>query len=283
MSISESTRQEQQESENMPLMPTQYHECLENLDDEVESNRSTKDSSGGNYRPFLDNAPSLTSSEAQEVRLQEVRLQEIVNAQSLATIRPSVSRHAPDRLTCHTAPHNYSAVIPGAVYRSGFPEPKNFTFLKSLRLKTILTLVPEPFGNEYVDFMRTNGIRQIVVPVPANKEVVCIEDATIIQALGAVLDRSNYPLLIHCNKGKHRTGCTVACFRRLLGATIQEALDEYQTHAGLKARSLDETFIRNFNTQRLLRLVRKNGAKRVDELAIDSPRPTPVKFARLRG
>ncbi|CAN0534051.1 unnamed protein product, partial [Ectocarpus sp. 8 AP-2014] len=30
-------------------------------------------------------------------------------------------------------------------------------------------------------------------------------------------DASNHPMLVHCNKGKHRTGCLIGCFRRVRG------------------------------------------------------------------
>lgn len=48
------------------------------------------------------------------------------------------SKRYPDRLTPLTPPTNFGAVIPGQIYRSSFPLPENFSFLKSLKLKTIL-------------------------------------------------------------------------------------------------------------------------------------------------
>jgi len=146
------------------------------------------------------------------------------------------------------------------------------------------TLVPEPFPNSYVQFMETNGIRQVVVPVPANKEVVCIETATILKALGVVLDRSNYPLLIHCNKGKHRTGCLVACLRKIQGEGLGFALHEYHTYAGSKARSLDEVFIKGFDERTLLWLARENGFLPIDEPIIDAAGLPALKLpSRTRG
>lgn len=48
------------------------------------------------------------------------------------------AKKVPDRLTSHLPPINFGAVIPSAVYRSSFPLPENFSFIKSLKLKTIL-------------------------------------------------------------------------------------------------------------------------------------------------
>jgi protein tyrosine/serine phosphatase len=35
------------------------------------------------------------------------------------------------------------------------------------------------------------------------------------EALSALLDVRTHPILIHCNKGKHRTGCLVGCLRKV--------------------------------------------------------------------
>jgi len=48
------------------------------------------------------------------------------------------SKRYPDRLTPLAPPRNFGAVIPGQIYRGSFPIPENFSFLKSLKLKTIL-------------------------------------------------------------------------------------------------------------------------------------------------
>ncbi|KAF2399065.1 hypothetical protein EJ06DRAFT_557572 [Trichodelitschia bisporula] len=166
---------------------------------------------------------------------------------------------APDRLTPHIPPENFGAVIPGAVYRSSFPTKDNFSFLKSLKLKTILTLVPEPYPDEYVEFLNKAGIVQIIVPVPANKETVQMDDATIIKALGVVMDKTKHPLLIHCNKGKHRTGCVVGCLRKFQGDSMENIISEYHTYADPKARLLDEHFMHKFNERPLLWLAREGG------------------------
>ncbi|QDS76380.1 hypothetical protein FKW77_003477 [Venturia effusa] len=228
--------------------------------------------------------PSEPGGEVLEV--QNVKCDENVKAPAMTTPRRVPTRREPARLTNHIAPANYAAVIPGAIYRSAFPQAENFSFLKSLKLKTILTLVEEPFPPEFVQFMRDHGIKQIVVPLPANKEAVMIQDATMLKALGVALDPTHYPLLIHCNKGKHRTGCTVACLSKLRGDTLQSVLYYYHTHAREKARSFDEEYIRgfdeeyirNFDAQRLRKLVT---FRQPNELVVDSPKPG--MFARLRG
>lgn len=67
---------------------------------------------------------------------------------------------------------------------------------------------------------------------------------TITQAM----DRRNYPMLIHCNHGKHRTGCVVAIMRKVAGTlNLDVILGEYKRYAGDKIRDCDLEYIRAFN------------------------------------
>lgn len=270
MSIPESTRKDSQKEEGKRAFMTTHYEGSQN------KKQAHSESGGGNPRLFLHSISCLTCLDVQEV--QQMKGHDNVTNQTTIIPKPAPTRRQPARLTCHIAPANYSAVIPGALYRSAFPQAENFSFLKSLKLKTILTLVEEPFPLEFVEFMKEHGIKQIVVPVPANKETIKIEDATMLKALGVALDPNHYPLLIHCNKGKHRTGCTIACLSKLRGDNLQSVLYYYHTHAREKARSLDEDYIRSFDAQRLRKLVT---LRQPNEPVVDSPRPG--MFARLRG
>ncbi len=66
--------------------------------------------------------------------------------------------------------------------------------------------------------------------------------------IACTTDPSNHPILIHCNKGKHRTGCIVGCIRRVQGWALSSALDEYIRFADSKARIMDQRFIELFDT-----------------------------------
>ncbi|KAI5786051.1 protein-tyrosine phosphatase, partial [Pyronema domesticum] len=136
----------------------------------------------------------------------------------------------------------------GQVYRSSFPKPENFEALKRLGLKTVLTLVSDPYPEENRQFLQDNGITHIQIGMPGNKEtqVTPVSDETISEALDVILDCKNHPILIHCNKGKHRTGTVVGCLRRILGWTVLDSVDEYRHYAGLKVRPHDMMKIRSF-------------------------------------
>ena len=113
------------------------------------------------------------------------------------------------------APANFAVVAPG-IYRSSYPSEPHYTKLADLELKTIITLVPELLPFSYANFISSNGIIHHHIPILANKDEDKYTDAaTVNTIMEMLLDRENYPMLIHCNKGKHRTGCMTACSARL--------------------------------------------------------------------
>ncbi|GAU14674.1 hypothetical protein TSUD_203230 [Trifolium subterraneum] len=80
---------------------------------------------------------------------------------------------------------------------------------------------------------------------------VNIPNDKIREALKVVLDVRNHPVLIHCKRGKHRTGCLVGCIRRLQRWCLSSIFDEYQRFAGAKARVSDQRFIELFDISSL--------------------------------
>ncbi|KAL8750255.1 MAG: hypothetical protein Q9184_006489 [Pyrenodesmia sp. 2 TL-2023] len=97
---------------------------------------------------------------------------------------------------------NFGEVASG-IYRSSFPMNGNFEHLRSLGLKTILTLVPEKYPAENVAFMEENGIQHFQIPIPAHKsESIKIPLQSIANALELLFNPEMHPILIHCNKGK---------------------------------------------------------------------------------
>ncbi|KAF9693747.1 hypothetical protein EKO04_008174 [Ascochyta lentis] len=182
----------------------------------------------------------------------------IVSTTETGTLTPaSIRSVVPDRLHMRIPPSNYGAVIPGSIYRCSYPEPANYEFIKDLKIKSIVTLVPEPIAPEYQSFMDDSGIQHFRVHIRANKGEVRVDSCEMQRALRLVMDRSNHPIMIHCNKGKHRTGCTIACFRRICGLDMDTIREEYHTYAGKKARFLDEVFFENFDLNLVMWMARQ--------------------------
>ncbi|XP_022867581.1 putative tyrosine-protein phosphatase OCA1 [Olea europaea var. sylvestris] len=76
---------------------------------------------------------------------------------------------------------------------------------------------------------------------------VNIPEDKIREALKVVLDVKNHPLLIHCKRGKHRTGCLVGCLRKLQRWCLTSVFDEYQRFAAAKTRVSDQRFMELFD------------------------------------
>ncbi|KAH8428766.1 tyrosine phosphatase family protein [Aspergillus melleus] len=157
-------------------------------------------------------------------------------------------------------PANFGEVVKG-IYRSAFPHPWNLPSLRPLGLKTIVTLVDEPYTASHTRFLEENGIAHFRIPIQANKDpAVKTPDHVVVGVLEILLNKANHPVLVHCNKGKHRTGCVMACFRRLQGWELRDALSEYRNYSWPKSRVLDEKFIQEFDASRLVPSARISGA-----------------------
>lgn len=156
-------------------------------------------------------------------------------------------------------PLNFSLVENG-IYRSGFPMPINYPFLQQLNLKTIIYL--GDLGNEelksssklkkkkdkhgtaeimnnYLDWIKNDTDIQFhnlyfeSSQEPFNKPQD-IEQATksLTIALQLILNKQNHPILIHSNKGKHRTGVLIGLMRKVLqGWCLSGIFEEYEKFA----------------------------------------------------
>ncbi|KAJ2458775.1 tyrosine-protein phosphatase siw14 [Coemansia sp. RSA 2424] len=152
-------------------------------------------------------------------------------------------------------PENFAMVCP-YIYRSGMPKKRNYPFLKKLKLKSILTLILEEYPQQNQTFLHHNGIRLFQFGVAGNKEPFAdIPEDVMCEALATLLDRRNHPILIHCNKGKHRTGCLVGCLRKLQEWSNTSIFDEYRRYSAPKSRSTDQQFIELFDVGPVLQKI----------------------------
>ncbi|CAO1629041.1 unnamed protein product [Parajaminaea phylloscopi] len=151
-------------------------------------------------------------------------------------------------------PDNF-AMVNSWLYRSSFPKKKHFPFLRKLGLKSVLTLILEEYPELNTSFLDEEGITFYQFGIPGNKEpFVQIPDDKIAAALVTMLDRRNHPMLIHCNKGKHRTGCLIGCLRKLQSWSLTTIFDEYRRFSFPKSRSMDQEFIELFDEREVWRM-----------------------------
>eukprot|EP00659_Diplonema_papillatum_P001955 gene1955-2970_t len=121
---------------------------------------------------------------------------------------------------------NFSMIAPG-VYRSGYPSKKNFSFLKTLGIKSICYLCPEEYALVNQSFYKENDIQIYQFPMEGNKEpFVNIPEEQV--------------------NGKHRTGAVCGCLRKVQGWSLVSIIDEYNRFAGDKSRAMDQQFVEIF-------------------------------------
>ena len=64
-------------------------------------------------------------------------------------------------------------------------------------------MVDEPYSPESLNYLRSNGIAHLRIPIKAHKSFDRINALDKIAEVQLVLkDTSRHPVLIHCNKGK---------------------------------------------------------------------------------
>ncbi|XP_047078090.1 probable tyrosine-protein phosphatase DSP2 [Lolium rigidum] len=201
------------------------------------------------------------------------RSQEAEQKQGIVAIEVELRKNHPRELTCSVGCEEESPLVPplnfamvdDGIFRSGFPGAANFRFLGSLNLRSIVYLCPEPYPEENARFLGRSGIKLHQFGIQGRKTYlkrvllmqepfVGIPEETIRDALKVILDVRNHPVLIHCKRGKHRTGCLVGCLRKLQRWRLSSVFDEYLHFAAAKARKTDQRFMELFDTSSLVHL-----------------------------
>ncbi|KAI1433236.1 tyrosine phosphatase family-domain-containing protein [Xylaria sp. CBS 124048] len=148
-------------------------------------------------------------------------------------------------------PINFAMVSEG-LYRSGYPQPRDYPFMQTLKLKTIVTLVNKELPEGFQQFIKDNGITHKIFDMSGTKkEAISTE---LMRSIYAVISKpENYPLLVHCNHGKHRTGCVVGVYRLSNHWDMKRIVDEYTAFAEPKVRETDLQYLAQFEIKSLSR------------------------------
>jgi protein tyrosine/serine phosphatase len=137
-------------------------------------------------------------------------------------------------------------VDPGVLYRSGCLTAEGFRdAVQRLHIRTIVNLQDEfPDPDVRLSYLNTStmsevelckemGVRYVyIAPDLISRRKVGKERPRAIEEFLALMDDpANYPVLIHCKAGLHRTGCMVAVYRmEYQGWSPQEALRELKAN-----------------------------------------------------
>jgi protein tyrosine phosphatase (PTP) superfamily phosphohydrolase (DUF442 family) len=143
---------------------------------------------------------------------------------------------------------NFRTVLPGQVYRCGQPSPARLErTIRRLGIRTVVNLrgccLELPWYQAQCQVVHRLGVSQEDLNVSAGR----LPAAQAIRQLIEVLDRAEYPILLHCHQGADRTGMAAVLVVLLrTGAGLAEArrhLGPSSGHLPLgRTRHIDQFF-----------------------------------------
>jgi tyrosine-protein phosphatase OCA6 len=117
-------------------------------------------------------------------------------------------------MTCIVPPFRFSTVEDG-IYRGAYPTLKNFRFLKRLRLKMMISMVPEELTKDLDEFCTLEHIENVHFSVEKFTSDVTVNSAMMKSIIEILINTDHHPLYVHCLDGSHVTGLVVMCLRKL--------------------------------------------------------------------
>jgi tyrosine-protein phosphatase OCA6 len=130
------------------------------------------------------------------------------------------------------------------LYRGSYPTLANFRFLCRLKLKTILSVTPEPPTQDLLDFAEFIGAEIIHVQALRTAPLGSQLREIIVKIINILVDASKQPIFFHCLDGRRITGIIVLLLRRMQGWTPQVSFAEffqYLTSNRAVSRTIDES------------------------------------------
>ncbi|KAG5487518.1 hypothetical protein LSCM1_07475 [Leishmania martiniquensis] len=120
------------------------------------------------------------------------------------------------------------ARVESGVYRGAYPVLRNFPHIRRLRLRTIVSLIPEPPTFDLQCFAEAEHIQLHHIHAERAKGEVQLLPSELSEALQLILNKDMHPLYVHCLDGRHVTGLVVMALRKLLQWDAKAAHAEYQ-------------------------------------------------------
>lgn len=156
----------------------------------------------------------------------------------------------PDPLT---PPLRFSTVQDN-VYRGAYPRDVNLAFLRTLQLKTIISLTPEPISPEsdptLFEFCESYNVQLVHFEVglggKGKKRAVPIGYHDVLDVLHYIVHSTYAPIYVHCVNGGQITSLVVACLRKLQfwsSITIFNEFIDFTTNITVN----DRTFVEGFS------------------------------------
>ncbi|MBK9709243.1 MAG: tyrosine-protein phosphatase [Acidobacteria bacterium] len=109
------------------------------------------------------------------------------------------------------------------LYRGGQPEGSDYRELSKMGIKTILDLRADSEPDEK-SMAEKAGLRYLQLPLEPKSYPPADAAA---KFLAIVNDKTNWPVFVHCNGGRHRTGVMIAVYRMTNEKwTVEQAYEE---------------------------------------------------------
>lgn len=144
-------------------------------------------------------------------------------------------------------PFRFARVEQG-LFRGAYPSLKNFRFLKRLKLRTIVSLLPSAPSEDLKEFCLHENIRLIFIRVEKFEENVTFTPQLVAKIVTVLGDQHNLPLFIHCLDGGHNTGLVIMTLRLLQGWNMSVIFTEFCRYVKTGEISREESqFLESFN------------------------------------
>lgn len=125
-----------------------------------------------------------------------------------------------------------AARVENGVHRGAYPVLRNFPYLRRLRLRTIVSLIPEPPTYDLKCFAEAEHIQLHHIHAERAKGEVQLLPSELGEALQLLMNVDLHPLYVHCLDGRHVTGLVVMGLRKLQQWDIKAAHAEYLRFTG---------------------------------------------------
>ena len=127
-------------------------------------------------------------------------------------------------------PLRFSQVEEG-VYRGAYPSLLNHRYLARLRLRTVVSLLPEPPSSDLVAWCHQHSIHLRAERVATFKDEVTLTHERVAQLLLLAVQPERQPVYVHCSSGVAATGMLIMCLRKLQRWAPAQIYAEYSRFA----------------------------------------------------
>jgi len=134
---------------------------------------------------------------------------------------------------------NFGVVVENGIYRGGQPDAKDLEWLKELGVKTILKLNTAGLEKERAACERL-GLKLVHIPTKAESITKIRNCRSVEDAMQVLKDRDEWPVYVHCEHGRDRTGYIVGLYRLQVEGWSWSRVDEELAsfgHVGSKRRA----------------------------------------------